>query len=175
MNNFFIVSSLVLLFSTFGSNGYAGSMAEVRLINPNGESVGVGTFSETGEGVRVVVHVAGFEPGYHGLHIHEKGSCEPPGFKSAGGHFNPFGKEHGRINPKGTHAGDLPNLLVDSNGIGTAVVYAPLVTLKDGENSLLKSGGTALVIHIGADDNMSQPTGKAGGRAACGVIRKLAK
>ena len=46
-----------------------------------------------------------------------------------------------------------------------------MVTLKKGEkNSLLREGGTSLVIHADADDEKSQPAGNSGVRIACGVI-----
>lgn len=153
-----------------GGAALADGMAEARLKGPDGKLLGTATLAETPEGVTITVQAAALAPGYHGFHIHEKGSCAGPDFTSAGGHFNPFGSEHGRRNHRGPHAGDLPNLLADPHGRASGVFTAPLVTLGPGPNSLFKSGGTALVIHAGPDDHLSQPTGAAGGRAACGVI-----
>jgi Cu-Zn family superoxide dismutase len=170
MKNHVLTAIAAIIITAVGAAAFADGRGEARLKGPDGKLVGTAALSETTEGVIIVVQVSGLAPGYHGFHIHETGSCLEPDFKSAGGHFNPFGKEHGRRNPQGPHAGDLPNLLVDPLGQAVVVVSAPLVTLGSGVNSLFKSGGTAFVIHSGPDDHLSQPTGSAGGRAACGRI-----
>ncbi|MDA0745404.1 MAG: superoxide dismutase family protein [bacterium] len=148
-------------------------MAVAELMSPEGKKVGVVTFTNGEEGVRVVVHVQGLEPGYHGFHIHGTGKCVAPDFKSAGGHFNPFGKKHGIKSKDGTHVGDMPNLLVGPDGVGVAVVMVPMSTLGPGAGSLFQPEGTALVIHSGPDDYQSDPAGNAGARVACGVIKPL--
>jgi len=91
---------------------------------------------------------------------------------SAGGHFNPSMKQHGKDNPMGAHAGDLPNFDVDATGKGQATVTVAGVTLADGANSLFHPGGTGLMLHAAADDYKTDPTGNAGARLACGVIQK---
>ena len=68
--------------------------------------------------------------GTHGIHVHEKGDCTKPDFKSAGKHFNPEAKQHGAENPKGFHAGDLGNIEVGSDGTADVEVTAPQLTLK---------------------------------------------
>ena len=108
--------------------------------------------------------------GPHAFHIHEQGNCELPGFKSAGGHFNPRGKKHGVKNPQGHHAGDLPNLVVGSDGEVEIEVIAGGVTLGPGANSLLSKSGTSLVIHADPDDDLTDPAGNAGARIACGAV-----
>ena len=75
------------------------------------------------------------------------------------------------LHPKGAHAGDLPNLIVEDDGSVKAEFMAPQVTLKDGKSSLLTKDGTSIVIHEEKDDGMSQPAGKAGERIACGEIK----
>ena len=151
----------------------AGALAAAEIRSADGQTIGMATFTEGGQGVRVVVHVRGLDPGYHGLHLHAAGVCRGPDFKSAAGHFNPFDAEHGLRHPGGPHAGDLPNLLVDPDGIGVSDSMAHLVTLGEGGNSLFRQGGTALVIHQGPDDHRSQPSGDAGKRVGCGVIKRL--
>jgi Cu-Zn family superoxide dismutase len=122
--------------------------------------------------VKIHLEAKGLPPGVHGFHIHQTGKCEPPSFTSAGDHLNPTHKQHGFYNPKGFHAGDLPNIQVAADGTVRADVESKNVTLKKGEpNSLLRKGGTSLVIHEKADDYVTDPSGNSGSRIACGVIR----
>ena len=178
-----------------GSNGIAiaqdttpgavpGSPLTITLSGVDGVELGTATFSET-DGVLVIdVSVAGLEPGDHGIHIHETGSCDASGddpFASAGGHFNPQGVEHGPgpqepvatpgYSPVSAHAGDLGNITVGDDGTGTLTVETGLVTLAaDADNSLADPDGSALVIHENPDDLTTDPSGESGGRIACGVI-----
>jgi Cu-Zn family superoxide dismutase len=145
--------------------------ATARLQDVGGESAGTATFTETGAGVQVRAEFSNLAPGPHAVHIHDMGACEPPDFKSAGEHFQPDGKQHGFENPEGPHAGDLPNIIAGEDGTATLEANANRVSLREGaENSLLKSGGTALVVHAGADDYRTDPAGDSGDRVACGVI-----
>lgn len=146
--------------------------APVRMVNSEGQPVGSAVLSQTKDGVRVNLNVQGLPPGTHGVHIHENGMCDPPGFTSAGGHFNPTTKQHGSQNPQGPHVGDLPNLTVGQNGQGQLEAVAKGATLRGPNNTLLKTGGTALVIHANTDDYRTDPSGNSGGRIACGVIRQ---
>ena|SRR5690625_705680 len=143
----------------------------VEMINTDGENIGTATLKQEADGVNVAVDVSGLYKGTHGFHIHEKGMCEPPTFESAGEHFNPTDMKHGFDNPEGPHAGDLPNLEVGKNGKVQESFVNEMVTLKKDEpNSLLREGGTSLVIHADPDDNVSQPSGESGARIVCGVI-----
>lgn len=160
--------------ATVGHAGTASVAADtvVRLIDANGKPVGTAALTAENGGVRVRVSARGLAPGEHGIHFHERGVCKPPDFASAGGHFNPFGAKHGLLNPKGPHAGDLPNLVVGPDGRAEAIFFTPRVTLERGKpNSLLRSGGTSLVIHEKRDDQRTDPTGNSGARVACGEIR----
>ncbi|MEW6296618.1 MAG: superoxide dismutase family protein [Thermodesulfobacteriota bacterium] len=143
--------------------------AAVQLVNTEGDRVGEAKLTQTPHGVLIALDLSKAPPGTHALHIHEVGKCEPP-FESAGEHFNPFGKQHGFLDEKGRHAGDLPNIHVPQSGELTVEVLATRVTLREGENRLFDDDGSALVIHEQADDYRSDPAGDAGARIACGVI-----
>ena len=151
------------------------NLAEAPLYNSEEERVGIATLIESPDGVRVAVQAYNLTPGLHGFHIHETGKCDAPDFKSAGGHFNPYGNKHGLKNPEGPHAGDMYNLLVDPEGTASAVMIAPLATLGSGSNSLFDQNGSAIVIHTGPDDYGTDPAGDAGDRIACGVISRVEK
>jgi len=117
---------------------------------------------------------AALAPGNHGLHFHSVGSCvaaSSPVFSSAGGHYNPLGKQHGLDNPGGPHAGDAPNLAIGADGRGKASFTTDRITLTAGGTSLFDGDGSALVMHAGADDQTTQPAGNSGGRVACGVMK----
>jgi len=142
------------------------------IINSKGETVGSATLTQGPHSVTIAVEVSRFPPGKHGFHIHAIGKCDPPDFQSAGGHFNPFGKKHGLKNPEGPHAGDLPNLAVGPDGRGKIEATVGGLTLgNEGLAVLFDSNGTAVVIHAGPDDEMTDPAGNSGARIACGVIK----
>jgi superoxide dismutase, Cu-Zn family len=154
------------------TTGETAAEARTVLLNAQGDTVGTATLREVGETVRISVAVSGLPPGEKGIHIHQVGSCEPPSFESAGGHFAPQSRQHGFDNPAGPHAGDLRNLNVGADGTTRQELTTDLVTLRDGPNSLFDADGSALVIHAGPDDYRTDPSGQSGDRIACGVIRR---
>jgi Cu-Zn family superoxide dismutase len=146
--------------------------ATASLKGTDGQDFGTVSFAETPAGVLITAELKGLPPGVHGFHLHEKGACTPD-FKAAGGHFNPTGAEHGFMAEGGPHAGDMPNIHVPDSGSLTIEVLDPYISLKEGmEETLFDDDGTAVVIHAGADDYTSQPSGDAGDRIACGVVEK---
>ncbi|MDG2004331.1 MAG: superoxide dismutase family protein [Novosphingobium sp.] len=143
-----------------------------KVLGSDGAEIGAAIFEQTPGGVLISIAARNLPPGEHGFHIHEKGVCDPAaGFKTAGGHFSPRGRQHGLMVAAGSHAGDMPNQMVASDGVMRVAVLNTNVTLETGVDSLVDADGSALVIHAGADDYRSQPTGAAGGRLACVVIR----
>lgn len=132
---------------------------------------GTVTFTQLPDAVRVVVDVAGVDhPGPHGIHLHENGKCEhdPAGkhYTSAGGHFNPTTAPHACRESTTHHAGDFGNIDIQPDGTGHLVVVTAMLSLH-GPNSAI---GKAIILHAGADDCKTQPTGSSGGRLACGVV-----
>jgi Cu-Zn family superoxide dismutase len=155
----------------FAATAY-GQSAHADLMDASGKSVGTATITQTSGGVQIKATLSNLPPGVHAIHIHTVGKCDPPGFTTAGGHFNPENKKHGMDNPDGMHMGDLPNFTVAADGTGQVTALAAHATLGDGDDSLFHTGGTALVIHAMADDYKTDPSGNSGPRIACGVIQK---
>ncbi len=124
-------------------------------------------FSQRKNVVTIRAHIEGLTPGLHGFHIHETGDCSAPDAKSAGGHFNPTGKNHGKPDAEDHHAGDLGNIAANGKGIAEKELGSTDITLGEGDNSI---AGKAVVIHADRDDMTSQPSGNAGARVGCGVI-----
>ena len=81
---------------------------EVDFKNSQGQDAGTAFLTPAGSGVRVKLDLINLPEGEHAIHVHQTAKCDPPDFKTAGGHFNPDYKEHGTKNPKGAHAGDMP-------------------------------------------------------------------
>jgi len=145
-------------------------LAWAELKNERGESVGSAVFREEDGRVRIVVQASGLTPGHHGVHVHAVGRCEPPGFQSAGDHFNPLGKKHGLENADGAHGGDLPNLEADANGRTEYAAVTDRLTLAPGRISVFDNDGSAIVVHAGPDDQRTDPSGNSGDRVLCGQL-----
>lgn len=174
-----------------GGHGAGDVTAAIAL--PNGSQIGEALFVDLGDGqvlVTVTVEAGStLAAGFHGLHLHAVGKCEPnstapaggaPGdFLSAGGHWQQGGEHR-----HGQGTGDLPALLVAGDGSATVSFSTDKFTVEE----LSDEDGTSVMIHVGPDnygniptrytlpDNAAVPdvttlaTGDAGGRAACGVV-----
>jgi superoxide dismutase, Cu-Zn family len=168
---YFLSAALPLCMFALISTAHAKSV-KVVMQDAQGKPVGSAKISPAGQGVEVHLDLHGLPPGEHAIHFHSAAKCDPPDFKSAGGHFNPENKKHGLQNPDGHHAGDMMNFTVDAAGKAKTTVSDNDVTLgpSTDSHSLFSNGGTALMIHAKADDMKTDPSGNSGDRIACGVI-----
>ena len=147
--------------------GVAASSATAVLTDAAGRTRATAQLRDAGsDAPRLTVRATGMAPGRYGIHVHAVGRCEPPDFASAGPHWNPTDRQHGTENPAGSHAGDLPNLVIGSNGTGVLEARLPATAMP------LDADGAALIIHAAADDYRTDPSGNSGARVACGVIAR---
>lgn len=136
------------------------------LVSPTGQTMGTAAVQQVGDSLRVTINGMSLPAGAHGAHVHQTGLCTPPTFESAGGHWNPTGQEHGKDNPAGMHMGDLPNILIGTDGRGTLEYTIPMARMGD----LMDGDGAAVVVHAQPDDYRTDPSGSSGARIACGVL-----
>ena len=132
----------------------------------------IGTLTVTGGPIGTVIKVelgeGALTPGWHGLHLHQVADCSDVGqFTLSGGHVGKVEGGHGLLNPEGPEAGDIPNIWAAADG---SAGYEAFTTLA-GADELMDEDGTALIIHEGPDDMLTQPIGGAGSRVACGLIQ----
>ncbi len=139
------------------------------VLHPTKNSVvtGIVHFTKQDGGILVDAEFQGLEPGKHGFHIHEVGDCSDPEGKSAGGHFNPHGADHGSQDSPVRHAGDFGNVDADEKGAATAKFLDSGLQM-EGPDGII---GRSVIIHASEDDLTSQPTGNSGARMACGIIK----
>jgi Cu-Zn family superoxide dismutase len=144
----------------------------VNLKTSTGEDAGTATFTQHKKNLVIKLNLKNLPVGEHAVHIHSKPLCDAPDFKSAGGHFNPAGKQHGTLNPMGHHNGDLPqNIEIGEGHVGEATFKVDYLSLDpSAPDSIVANGGTSIMVHEKADDMKTDPTGNAGNRIACGII-----
>jgi superoxide dismutase, Cu-Zn family len=160
------ISSILLLLMCIGCTKNNTDTTATNSSAPSMEA----TFKKVNDDVEANLKISGLQPNtQHGLHIHMRGECYGPDFKSAGDHFNPLSKSHGAPGSGSSHLGDLGNISADRNGSFTGTVKISGASA-DGPNSILHR---SLIVHQKSDDLNSQPAGNSGYRIACVVINSI--
>lgn len=147
------------------STDFANAVASIYPTDGN-EVSGTVTFTQGSDGIDINAEISGLSEGEHGFHIHQYGDCTAADGTSAGGHYAPDGDPHGSPEDANSHDGDLGNITADAEGNASMSTSSSDIVM-NGAKSII---GRAVVIHSGADDFTSQPSGAAGSRVACGVI-----
>ncbi len=166
-----IVGTMLAVPTALAAHDHGGAQAKAELVDGQGQGRGTATLTQGNDGIHVVVKGIGLPAGVHAVHLHMTGTCTGPDFTSAGGHWNPGKKQHGHDNPAGAHMGDMPNLTAAADGTAILAAVVKGAKLKGGADALLDDDGAALVIHAAGDDYRTDPTGNAGARFACGVVK----
>lgn len=146
-----------------------GEVVSAMIRAHHGQGMGEVLIASGNDGLMVNVMAEDMKPGTYGVHVHTVGKCDAPDFKSAEGHWNPFGKMHGLESDKGAHSGDLPNLVIGEGGTGALSFTIKHATMT-GEGGLMDADGAAFMIHAGPDDMKTDPSGDSGDRIGCGVF-----
>jgi Cu-Zn family superoxide dismutase len=143
----------------------------MRLDSKSGSTASGNVVFKQEDGVVTMIAVfSGLSPGEHAIHIHEKADCSADDATSSGGHWNPTAEPHGKWgDAKGYHKGDIGNFIADENGRGTMTKITDewCIGCEDSNKNIV---GKAIIVHQGADDFTSQPSGAAGARVSCGGI-----
>lgn len=167
------IVALALSFVAVPMFAKAKDAVVVPLKTSTGQDAGTATFSPAKKGqLEIKLKLRNLPVGDHAVHLHEKPVCDAPDFKTAGGHFNPDGKQHGTMNPAGHHNGDLPqNVTIGEDHTGQASFKVNYLSLDPASpNWILANGGTSVMVHEKPDDMKTDPTGNAGNRIACGMV-----
>ena len=142
----------------------------IATIGPTSDNsvTGMAVFIQNGDQITLTIEIQNASPGIHAVHIHENGDCSAPDGTSAGGHWNPTGVAHGKWGEGEFHLGDIGNITVGEDGTGSIELTTDLWEI--GTGSDVDVVGKGIIVHAGADDFTSQPSGAAGARIGCGVI-----
>ena len=172
-----IIFSIVLLIAIIISCKTKSNSADTKSLNLIFESKsnttvkGTALFVEKNGKVTFIAKLSGLTPGIHAIHIHEKSDCTAADGSSAGGHWNPTFKKHGQWGVGEYHKGDIGNFIADEKGNGS-ITFETNEWSIGGDDETKNILGKGLIVHQGADDFVSQPTGNAGARVACSAIIK---
>lgn len=170
----FSIATIVALIIGCKSNSNASATKKVEITfesKSNSSVKGNAVFTEKNGEVTLISNLSGLQPGIHAIHIHEKSDCSAADGSSAGGHWNPTFKKHGKWGTEECHKGDIGNFTADEKGNAT-ITFATkgwCIGCGDQTKDIL---GKGLIVHQGADDFTTQPSGNAGARVACSAIIK---
>ncbi|MGG7036186.1 MAG: superoxide dismutase family protein [Flavobacterium sp.] len=156
--------------SSKSTNNYK-SVTIIFETKSNSGVTGNAVFTEKNGEVVLTAKLSGLKPGIHAIHIHEKADCSAADASSAGGHWNPTFKKHGKWGDAEYHKGDIGNFTADSKGNGSITFKTDewCIGCGDATKDIL---GKGLIVHADPDDFVTQPTGNAGGRVACSAMIK---
>jgi Cu-Zn family superoxide dismutase len=171
---FFSIVLIIAIIIGCKTNSNSSDSKKLSLVfesKSNSKVTGTATFVEKNSKVTFVAKIAGLQPGIHAIHIHEKSDCSAADGSSAGGHWNPTFKKHGKWGEGEYHRGDIGNFIADEKGNGTITFTTDEWSI-GGEDATKDILGKGLIVHQGADDFVTQPTGNAGARLACSAIIK---
>jgi Cu-Zn family superoxide dismutase len=164
-----MIASAATLLAACTTPGGPAATAQLQPTRGNAAS-GEVRFVQRGDKVLVSGEVRGLKPyAEHGFHIHEKGDCSSGDGLSAGGHFNPRSQRHGAHGRGEHHAGDLPSLQANRDGVARIQFESDSIGVGSGSHDIV---GRGLIVHRDPDDYTTQPTGNAGPRLACAVIAR---
>ena len=167
------MKKLVLLLTCLLAQGCvykATAIAHIKGLNSNPIN-GVAKFVEENGLVTLVVKLRDADSESLAIHIHEYGNCDSVDGKSAGGHWNPTNEDHGKWGVPPFHSGDIGNINIDENNTANFKLkdlFKRWSISNPGKSNII---GRAIIVHSGVDDYISQPSGAAGSRIGCGVIR----
>lgn len=169
--SFAIITALIIGCKTSTKSNDAKTLTITLEPKSNSTVTGTATFTEKNGKVTFTAKLAGLQPGVHAIHIHEKSDCTAADGSSAGGHWNPTFKKHGKWGVGEYHRGDIGNFTANANGNGTISMTTDEWAI-GGDDETKNILGKGLIVHQGADDFTSQPAGNAGARIACSGIIK---
>ncbi|CAM3474272.1 superoxide dismutase family protein [Aequorivita lipolytica] len=161
----------ILMDSSADQMKEAAKTLSVAMESKSGSSAqGEAYFSEENGTVTMDAKFFGLKPGTHAIHLHEKADCSAADGTSAGGHWNPTLQKHGKWgDTEGYHKGDIGNFEVDADGNGAISMQTDEWCIGCGDENK-DITGKSVIVHEGQDDFVSQPSGDAGSRVACGGI-----
>ena len=154
-------------------SGPSTKKAIATIESKNGSSVsGIIVFSEEKGVVKINVNISGLGEGPVAIHLHAIGDCHSGDGKSAGGHWNPTNENHGKWGTPPFHSGDIGNININQSGTGKLTTIDRFGRWSIGGHLETNIIGKSIIIHAGADDMASQPSGAAGIRIGCAIVKK---
>lgn len=149
--------------------------ATANITSASGSNLtGQATFTKENDNqIKFELEIQNVSEGSHAVHLHEKGDCSASDAKSAGGHWNPTNEKHGKRGTDSFHKGDIGNIDVGTNGKGSMSLTIDGWCIGGAEDCNILN--KAVIIHAQGDDFTSQPSGDAGDRIGCGVIKEVGR